>query len=243
MKKFIFITVALLSANFLFAFEKNDKENFRLAKTDDFVLNNNKLPNPILKKVTKHGRGSDAFAEGTMVISAGYGFPNWGKTLFKAFQDYTDYKVTGFGPLHAKFEYGLSDKIGLGASINYVAYGSTWNTSYLDYNPSTGLYENKVYNEGWDVTSISFLARMNLHFATTDKLDPYWGIGVGYKATSLKWQTDYPGSSTSGTLSSPIPFGLETTIGMRYYFSDNIGAYLEMGIAKSIFQGGLALKF
>ena len=33
--------------------------------------------------------------------------------------------------------------------------------------------------------------------------------------------------------------GFETTIGARYYFTDNIGLYAETGLAKAVIQAGL----
>src|SRR3990172_9586622 len=106
-------------------------------------------------------------------------------------------------------------------------------TSHPSSYPITGLFEEKEYEEGWDVTSISFLARLNVHFATTEKLDAYWGAGAGYKLTNWKWHSDYI-NSVEGSLSNPIPVGFETTVGLRYYVVDPVALYMEMGIAKSL---------
>jgi len=40
-----------------------------------------------------------------------------------------------------------------------------------------------------------------------------------------------------------MPFGFEFTLGARYFFSNNIGVYAEVGAAKSVMQGGLVAKF
>ena len=67
--------------------------------------------------------GGDSFEEGKMIITVGYGFPNLGKSaLKKTFADYTDLKISGVGPASVKFEYALSDKIGLGLSVNYTSF-------------------------------------------------------------------------------------------------------------------------
>lgn len=194
----------------------------------------------------KKKKGGDAFGEGASVVSAGYGFPNLGKSVLKAFESEANYKVGGIGPMHLKYEYGLSDKVGIGLSLNYVSFSATWTESYTESQyDSNGNYigeQTVTYDYKTAVSSISALVRMNVHFATTDKLDPYWGIGVGYRTYSWKFTSTDPYWVDSG-LKSAIPVGFESTVGMRYYFTDNIGAYLEFGAAKSLMQGGIAAKF
>ena len=40
-----------------------------------------------------------------------------------------------------------------------------------------------------------------------------------------------------------IPLGFESTIGLRYLFTDNIGAYMELGWSKSLMQFGVVGRF
>jgi opacity protein-like surface antigen len=183
----------------------------------------------------KRKKGNDAFSEGAIVITAGYGFPNLGKMVVAfIFQNESDVSATGAGPVHFRGEYGLSDKVGIVASINYVSYGARWTTR----DPQTNFpYDNKLI-----YSSISVLARLNFHFGVTEKLDPYFGVGAGYKSGQWTLTTNDPNlqDDKAKTFS---PFGFETTIGLRYYFTDVFGIYTELGIAKSVIQGGLALKF
>jgi len=184
-------------------------------------------------------QGDLSFEKGTVAISAGYGYPNWGKVIFKAVEDQlgvTGLTAFGLGPLHFRLEYGLSDQVGFVLSVNYVSFGEEYKGDYFD-GTTTATYEYKT-----TFTSMSFLGRINVHFATTDKLDPYWGIGVGYRTASWKFESNQPGyiSDASKAL---FPVGFETTLGLRYYFTPNIGMYVEMGIAKSLVQGGLAVNF
>ncbi len=183
--------------------------------------------------------GGDAFQEGTIAITAGYGFPNLGKSLLKYVVSDTvqGVKITGVGPLHFKVEYGLSSKIGLGLSVNYVTYGAKWNENGT--NNTTGAIVPYFYDIKF--SSLSVLARFNVHFGTTDKLDPYWGIGAGYKTGKWTFDSNDPDFGKTA-FKTPIPFGFETTVGLRYYFTDMIGFYAELGIAKSVIQGGIAIK-
>ena len=178
------------------------------------------------------GLYAQAWGEGSKVVSVGYGAPNLGKSILKIYENETGFDVSGFGPLHAKFEYGVSEKIGLGLSFNMVNFGASWREEFLG-------FETYTYNV--DVTGWSVLARMNLHFATGDKIDPYWGFGLGYRSTTWTFTSDDP--LFINTSFPTFPFGFETTIGMRYYFIPNIGIYAEAGIAKSLIQAGVVAKF
>jgi opacity protein-like surface antigen len=180
-------------------------------------------------------QSDDAFAKGKVIISVGYGYPNFTKSLFKTYDGYAGYSASGMGPLTGKVEYALSDKIGLGVCVNYVQYKVQWNSDIIG--------GTSTYKAGWKGTSFSALLRMNLHFATSEKLDPYWGIGVGYRANNYTYFNEDPTASSALSLKGAIPVGFETTLGMRYFFTKNIGAYVELGIAKALAQGGLTIKF
>lgn len=177
----------------------------------------------------------NAFKKGKIIFTLGYGAPNLGKSVLKAYESKAGYKATGLGPAHAKIDYGLSDKISFGVSINYVSFGADWADNSID---SVG--DPVVYVYSTKFQSISILGRMNIHFATTGNLDPYWGIAAGYKNSSFSWDSNDP--FFTGGFKFPSGFGFETTFGLRYYFTPNIGIYTEIGIAKSIIQGGLAIK-
>lgn len=176
---------------------------------------------------------AQAFGEGTMVFSVGYGFPNLNKSIFNAYNIEDNFTVKGMGPLHAKFEYGISEKIGIGLSMNHVSAS----VGFDDFDD----IDQKTYNYklAWNNTKIN--ARLNFHFANTDKLDVYWGFGFGYGFGSYKWTTTDP-DFNDNKLEVLIPIGFESTIGARYYVTDNIGIYSEVGFAKSIVQFGLAVR-
>lgn len=180
-----------------------------------------------------------SFGEGAVAFTAGYGYPNWGQIGINIildssiYQRYSPYKSVG--PIHFRGEYGLSKSIGLGLSVNYNSFGGQWFRDYYQY-----LGYSKFYSENMSVKSISLMARFNLHFAVSNQVDPYCGIAAGYKLITYKYHSDYPGVVYDYT--GGLPVGFETTIGIRYYFSDIVGIYVEMGFAKSIIQGGISLK-
>jgi hypothetical protein len=196
--------------------------------------------------LTSLGAQAQAFDKGKSIVSVGYGFPNLGASIFKsAYGTEVGYKVTGIGPMFLKYEYGVSEKIGLGIIAGYSGFTIKWQEEYSTYNSTTGTYSTGYYNWNLKYTSPSVGVRFNYHFATKDKLDPYFGVGAGWRGGSFSYSTDDPnGTGTVTKVKVLFPVYMPITVGMRYYFTDNIGAYIELGIDKgSVVQGGLALKF
>ncbi len=184
-------------------------------------------------------------AQGNSIFSLGYGFPNLGKSLYKAFNTNNDFKVKGIGPIHFKYEYMLSDKIGIGASINFVKFGATY--SDTNSGDSMDINENWVH---WSKTTkyslatknYSALVRFNYHFYTEDNLDVYFGVGAGFRGTKSTFSSVPTDPNFSFNSKIAIPVGMETTLGLRYFFTENIGAYTEIGLGKSLIQFGACFK-
>jgi hypothetical protein len=93
--------------------------------------------------------------------------------------------------------------------------------------------------------NIGFGARGAYHFNFIEKLDVYAGLTLGYVIQSAvvtygsAWdnipKTDYPATSF-------FLFGVN--IGARYFFTNNIGAYLELGYSGlQVASVGLSVKF
>lgn len=129
----------------------------------------------------------------------------------------------GFGtPIGLSFEHGFSDKISGGA---YVAYASR--TEPL------GAWGDYKY------TYILTAARASYHFDFgVEKLDPYLGAILGYNIASAKW---------SGTGASPATASAGGVIygghaGARYFFSEKIGAFAEVGYGIGNLNVGIAFK-
>jgi hypothetical protein len=207
---------------------------------------------------------AQSFGEGSSTVTVGYGFPNFVKSIMKAVvkdafsssngaysatngSETVTIKTTGTGPLLAKYEYGLNKVIGVGGVIGYSNAKFAVTHQYTDYNYNTGSYG--IYTDKAEVkySSLSIGARMNFHFAVSDKLDPYAGIGAGYSSSQLTStvSTDNPNGSKNAKVSlTGVPVYFALTIGMRGYITDNFGFYGELGIDKaSVLQAGVAVKF
>lgn len=213
----------------------------------------------VRNQTTKGGKSKSddgeekAFKEGTFNVTIGYGFPDMYKSIIRSLvvNSGNTYEVKGLGPAFLKAEYGVTKLIGIGANIGYQSISVTDTYSYQDqiYNSTTGMYEYHTYEdvEKMTYTSLSIAARINFHFGTGKRLDPYAGVGVGYSQKQYKFT--YTTNNPSGLNSTPqsysgfFPFYVGVTAGLRYYFTPNIGIYGEIGFDKwSLIQGGLAIK-
>jgi hypothetical protein len=165
-------------------------------------------------------KAKDSVESHSKLLSFSYGGPSmlfWDRWDF--FGDNENLKTSG--PMHIKYEYSVSNKIGLGLNLNFVS--------------STYSYNNKEV-ESMKVASI--LVRLNYHFFKENGLDLYWGTGYGYRFG--KHSETYNGTTTDKAIL--IPYGFELTFGTRYYFNDSFGIFTEFGIAQSLVQGGITFK-
>jgi opacity protein-like surface antigen len=181
---------------------------------------------------------AQAFPEGSNSISIGYGGVTLLSSISKNFDNYADVKYSGMGPIYFKFEHAMTDNLGLGVNVAYAT--NEWNYKYTgsdaNGNPAT-------YTETTTRSTYSILARLNYHIGSNDKFDPYLGLGLGYRDATWKYDSTAPEGTSGVELKGLMPLGMELTMGLRYFFTDNIGLYAEFGAAKSVLQGGLSVKF
>ena len=189
---------------------------------------------------------SSAFNKGEIVLSVGYGFPNIDKSYSTPGGSGSgsiygiSFIKTGYGPFHFRGEYGLTNKIGIGISINYDNYGG------IIKKYPTG--PTQYYTDEKRTSSFAGLIRCNYHFATCKKLDPYVAIGAGFRSIKNTFTTDDPNGSmvlydkfTGSYIPSKI--ALEALAGIRYYFIPHISIYSEIGISQSLIQFGASVGF
>lgn len=128
----------------------------------------------------------------------------------------------GFGtPIGLSFEHGFSDQISAGA---YVAYAST----------SQSFGVGKINS-----TYILTAARASYHFDFgVEKLDPYIGAILGYNIASAKWTGAgaVPASTAGGFI-----YGGHA--GARYFLSEKIALFGEVGYGIGTLNAGVAFKF
>ncbi|PWK27838.1 hypothetical protein LV89_01245 [Arcicella aurantiaca] len=159
-----------------------------------------------------------------LLLTASQGFSQaykQGDKYLNATIGLNSYYSTGL-PLGASFEVGITDAISVGGQADYASgnYGS-------------GLGFTAFYIGARGAYHLGEVLKIN-----SDKVDLYAGLGLGYR--SFSWKDGYNGTGYS--YGNGLDFNY--FIGGRYFFSDNIGAVLELGYSGvSNARAGLTFKF
>lgn len=139
------------------------------------------------------------------------------------------YGNTTLPPISVGLDYGIADKISVGGLIGFAR-------SSFDY---TGY--------SWSYNYIVVAGRGAYHFGDLLKdalkgaaLDPYVGLTLGYNIVSASYSGPSGGVIT-GSSGSYLLFGAD--VGARYWFTQNLGAQLEIGYGVGILNLGIAYKF
>ncbi len=145
---------------------------------------------------------AQSFGEGTSVIQAGVGFGGTYGT-----------------PISLGYEYGITEKIGVGLSVGYASKTEAFG-----------------FGTEYKFTNILVGLKGNYHFYTTDVIDLYGGAILGYNVQSATSSNSaFPANAASATI-----FGAQA--GGRYYFTESFGAFAEVGFGLANVNIGLAYK-
>jgi outer membrane protein W len=174
--------------------------------------------------------GGTAFTKGSSTVSVGYGFANIWKTLFKVAAGFGGTStVKSTGPIALGYEYGVADKISAGVVLGYTK---------ITNDDVSGTFKSTE-----TLSNFSAMARVNYHFGKGPKFDPYIGLGLGYYNFKYSYK-DNDNITDVTTFKVPGGFGFSGQLGAKYYFTSNIGAYMEVGyVGGSLAQIGLTAKF
>ena len=144
----------------------------------------------------------EVFHKGTTAINAGIGLGSY-------------YNSLSIPPLSVSLDYGVTDNmingnngsISVGGFVGYAA------SSY------SGWIADKV-----NVSYAILGARGAFHYQFAPKLDTYAGLMVSYDIASASSNSDYAGASVATS-------GINWTLflGGRYFFTEKIGAFAELG--------------
>jgi hypothetical protein len=200
----------------------------------------------------------------TNTVTIGYGFLNLYARGFKynLNQKSSPYGEMGysnkfnyFGPFFLKYDHLLKSWLSIGGSVNYFNMKWEERTSYRfdEYDPNVGGYTFHYYSDitKSELNSISAGIRVNFHIGKLKRIDPYYGVGVGY--TYNKYSYSKASDQPNGYLEQgfddhskelPSIVYLNTTFGTRFYLTKNIGFYAEIGFDRDVLgHAGLAVKF
>ena len=194
--------------------------------------------------VTLSANAQNAVEKGKVLVDLYYGAPNFGKKLAAGIDEInvSTSNVRGIGPLGLRAEYMLADKFGLGIDVIYNTTGT--DVTYDSLNNDGSLY--RTYNGELNMNRLRVQLRFNYHFVSTENLDVYTGVGAGsnsrfwkVKSTDPEFNNDWI-STGSRTI---LPVSMRLAVGMRYYFTPNIGLNAEIGIGGPLVSAGVSFKF
>ncbi len=171
------------------------------------------------------------FEEGDNVLGVGVGILGGYNVGWSG----SDYSQTPAINLH--FDHGMGElgpgTWGLGGYVGYKS--ASYKARYLN-------YYNYDYRYTWLVVGVRGTWHYNEWHG--DKWDTYGGVMLAYRGVTYKDHTDYGAYSYLGNsyTYSGSGVGFSGFLGARYFFSDKIGAYGELGYGLTALQIGLAVK-
>ena len=168
------------------------------------------------------------FQKGTNVVSAGIGL---GSSMLS-------YSGTSQSPgISLQYERGVWDVGGPGV-ISLGGYAGFKGYKY------SGKYSTYSYEQKWNYTVIGVRSAYYYNGLKADKVDLYGGLMLSYNILSYKYSDNGPaGSYYSGSGSYGSAAGFSAYIGGRYFFTDNLAAWMELGYGVAYINLGVALKF
>ena len=179
-------------------------------------------------------------AKGSVIVDAYYGFPNFGKAFLSSIESNSaGVSTTAIGPCGARAEYMVADKFGIGADFIYNSMSASYQIDSL--NADQTIY--KSYDSKLAMQRYRVQLRMNYHFLTEDKVDAYVGFGAGTNIRRYVYKTDMPNADEFSEAGSLLPFSMRIALGVRYYFTNNIGLNSEIGLGGPLVSLGLSVRF
>lgn len=190
---------------------------------------------------------AQAVEQGNMIIDGYYGFPNLYTAVFQnAYANSgteVDLKIGGIGPVGGRFEYMAADKIGVGLDVGFNNSFVTYSEVSQVYNSTTGVYDDVTYEYDFRTSKLGVMATFNYHFLNNDVVDAYVMLGAGYGNRTYTFSSTDP-NYVESSVSGLIPVASRIGVGMRYFFTDNIGANLALGFGQGgLVNAGLSAKF
>lgn len=176
---------------------------------------------------------AQAVSKGNVLINGYYGGPNT-SIILMAFSGGTGETSSFFGPLGGQVGYMVGDKFSIGLDINYTDNSVSWT--------GQDLFTSNMYNYTVGFTTLRVMPRFDFHFGDSESFDMYFGVGTGWRSKSWAFESNQP-DYDPGTFESLNPIAFRLALGGSYYFTDNIGLNLELGLGGGgLARGGIAFK-
>jgi hypothetical protein len=184
--------------------------------------------------------GDKCFGAGTNVVNAGVGF--WGGRYYRYGRSGA-YVYRSSPALNLSFEHGLNKMVGPG----YLGVGA-----YLGYQRSYYRYDDYYYNNNkyyykhsWTYMVLAFRAAYHAEALMTENAELYFGASAGLRFQTYRFESNSsdPDLYRYQLSDRNIHAAYSVFVGGRYYFTENIGAFAELGYGISWLTAGVSFKF
>jgi outer membrane protein W len=181
--------------------------------------------------------------EGRIIVDGYYGYGSFYNAIFKAMvSGDASSKFKGLGPMGVRGEYMLSDKVGFGLDLAYTSSSIEYTETYTEYDENFNTVST-TYDASLKTAKLGAMVTFNYHFVNTDKFDSYFVFGFGYGNRSFTAKSDYIGYE-SPEYNSTFPVASRLGVGMRYFFTDNLGLNLGLGLGQGgMLNAGVSARF
>lgn len=158
-------------------------------------------------------------------VSVGYSLTGAIINAFETANAAADISISSIPTLQLTYDYGITNYFSVGIAAGFQNFG--FDVSDYDYINDLGVNVNENFKANYSRLNVAI--RPLFHYANSDKLDMYSGLRIGFLNNNISSDStdeDFDIGTASGTR---LSVGV-TAYGFRYYFTDNIGAGIEINI-------------
>jgi len=178
-----------------------------------------------------------SYVRKSVTVTGAVGFVDDNRQSYSLPSGFSKGVVSGFAPLFARVEYGLTDNISIGASLCYDAFEYNNLQNYSGNNgPFTRYKTNNTRIASGGLTAFYHLGEL----LNCRRLDPF--AGVGLELNNLRYKAYPQGDSTAIRTDHTVTLYLKA--GARYYISDQFSLYADAGYDKqAVVTVGASCRF
>ena len=131
-------------------------------------------------------------------------------------------------PLSASLDYGVADNL-INDNNGSISVGG-----YVGYTATSAAYGISKYRTSYAILG----ARGAFHYQFAPKLDTYAGLMLSYNLASSSWS----GEAIPAVKAANSDLGITAYLGARYFFTESVGAFAELGYGISNLNLGVTFK-
>ncbi|MEO6903228.1 MAG: hypothetical protein ABI315_08750 [Bacteroidia bacterium] len=238
MKKILLVTISCIMGAEITVASNGIEKNI------SFLNQPSNLSN-LKKTAFTYSASGNCFDENTRIINLGVGLGGFGNS-------YYNYKGSGYSsgstPLFSlSYEQAIPDRVGpgyIGAGV-YLGFRNVYSKYDYDYfyNNYKGRY---YYRNNWNAYTIAGRGAYHWDELSSDKGELYGGMMIGIQIRSYNYTSNDPDPThyDNGRVNEGAVYGAFSIFaGGRYYFSNKVAVYAEVGSGISFLTGGLSFKF